>query len=155
MKSGKTYVDTSVFGGAFDVEFERPSRRFFEEVKLGFFDLVISPIVGNEIEDAPSEVRSYYARMLPIAEVVDVTVEALKLRNAYLDAKVVSRKYADDALHVALASVCGCRMIVSWNFRHIVHFDKIRMYHAVNLLNGYEKIDIFTPSEVIHYDEDI
>ena len=45
-------------------------------------------------------------------------------------------------------------MIVSWNFRHIVHHDKRRMYNAVNALHGYRCIDILTPAEVIQYEED-
>jgi hypothetical protein len=28
-------------------------------------------------------------------------------------------------------------MIISWNFKHIVHFQKIPKYNAVNALNGY------------------
>jgi hypothetical protein len=55
----------------------------------------------------------------------------------------------DDALHVALATVTRCDKIVSWNFRHIVHSDKIRYYHAVNLMQGYDLIEIFSPKEVI------
>ena len=30
--------------------------------------------------------------------------------------------------------------VVSWNFKHIVHFEKIAGYQAVNLLNGYREI---------------
>lgn len=93
--------------------------------------------------------------MLPFTEYVEVSDEALKLRDAYLREKIVTKKYSDDALHVALASVFACEKIVSWNFRHIVHSDKIRFYQAVNVLHGYKKIDIFSPSEVIHYEEDI
>lgn len=40
-------------------------------------------------------------------------------------------------------------MIVSWNFKHIVHFDKISGYHGVNLLEGYKAIPIYSPLEVI------
>ena len=41
---------------------------------------------------------------------------------------------------------------VSWNFRHIVHFDKIPLYNGVNLINGFESISINTPAEVIAYE---
>ncbi|MGH8559463.1 MAG: hypothetical protein ACRESZ_18845 [Methylococcales bacterium] len=42
-------------------------------------------------------------------------------------------------------------MIVSWNFKHIVHFDKIPKYNAVNALKGYRAIELFSPSQVIDY----
>ena len=45
-----------------------------------------------------------------------------------------------------------CRCIVSWNFKHLVHFDKIPMYHGVNLINGFDSISINTPAEVIAYE---
>ncbi len=37
---------------------------------------------------------------------------------------------------------------MSWNFRHIVHFDKIRRFNAVNLEAGYKPISIHSPREV-------
>ncbi len=47
------YADTSVFCGVFDDGFDEASRAFFQQVKEGHFQLVISPIVQNEIEKAP------------------------------------------------------------------------------------------------------
>ena len=61
-----------------------------------------------------------------------------------------------DALHVALATVAGCALIVSWNFRHIVNYRRIPMYNAVNTLQGFGDLAIFSPLEVIaDEDEDI
>ena len=40
-------------------------------------------------------------------------------------------------------------IMVSWNFKHIVHFEKIRGYQGVNLVRGYHTIPIHTPREVI------
>ena len=39
------------------------------------------------------------------------------------------------------------------HFKHIVHFDKIRQYNAISVLNGYREIDIRSPAEVIDYEE--
>ncbi len=64
---------------------------------------------------------------------------------------LVNIKHANDALHVALATVSQCLLIVSWNFRHLVHFQKIPWYNTVNVSNGYHAINIFSPLEVIHY----
>ena len=65
---------------------------------------------------------------------------------------MVTQKWANDAGHVAAATVAGADLIVSWNFRHIVHYDKIRAYNAVNLLHGYREIEIRSPLEVIDYE---
>ncbi len=94
--------------------------------------------------------------MLGSMEIAGVSDEALGLRAAYLDARIVSPKWSDDALHVAIATTSGCLLIVSWNFKHIVHFEQIPLYNAVNTLRGYSHIGIFSPLEVIRYEsEDI
>jgi len=74
------------------------------------------------------------------------------LRDAYIDAGIVTEKRLTDALHVALATVSGCRAIVSWNFKHIVHFDKIPLYNGINKVMGYGEIAIHSPQEVIEYE---
>lgn len=62
---------------------------------------------------------------------------------------VVSNICKADAEHVAAASVAEVDFIVSWNFKHIVHYEKISGYQAVNLLNGYKPINIYSPKEVV------
>lgn len=149
----RVYADTSVFGGIYDDDFQDESKEFFEEVKRSRFTLITSAVVRAEIEPAPEKVKIFFNDMIEIAEIVDVSKEALQLRDAYLKAGIITPKYSDDALHVALASVSNCSLIVSWNFKHIVHFEKIPLYNAVNILNGYSEIKIFSPLEVIKYEE--
>ncbi len=43
---------------------------------------------------------------------------------------------------------------MSWNFQHIVHFEKIRFYNAANVLNGFDEIAIHSPREVLKYEEE-
>ena len=77
---------------------------------------------------------------MEVAEVINPTGEAMRLRQAYLSSGVVTEKSAEDALHVAVASVAQFDLIVNWNFIHIVHFDKIPKYNAVNTLRATSKI---------------
>ena len=84
----------------------------------------------------------------------EVTAEALKLQEAFTDAGILSEKHSTDALHVVLATVSRVSLIVSWNFKHIVNFQKIPMYNAVNTLHGYREIAIYSPPvEVIEYED--
>jgi predicted nucleic acid-binding protein len=147
------YADTSVFGGAFDQEFRLATRAFFDQVRAGRFALVISPVVRQELIEAPPKVRRLYEEMLALAEALETKEQAIRLADAYVAAKIVTPRSVDDALHVALATVSGCSMIVSWNFRHIVHFEKIPLYNAVNKANGYREIAIYSPREVIAYED--
>jgi predicted nucleic acid-binding protein len=150
----KIYADTSIFGGLFDKEFEEATRLFLSEIDAGRFTLVTSAVVEAEIEPAPEQVRELFAHYEAIAEIAPVMEDALSLQQHYIQAGVVTPKSLNDALHVALATVSACNLIVSWNFKHIVHFDKIPKYNAVNTLNGYGSIGIFSPLEVIDYGND-
>ncbi len=148
----RLYLDTSVFGGVWDKEFHKSSLTLFNQIKNGKFDLVVSEVVQEEISDAPLKVQRFFNEFLPDAELIQVSEDALRLQSAYLHAQVVSLSYMTDALHVTLATVSDCSAIVSWNFKHIVHFQKIPLYNAVNLTNGYGQIAINSPQEVILYD---
>ncbi len=149
----RVYADTSVFGGVFDKIFEPASRAFFQQVQEGRFQLVISSLVQKEIELAPTPVRDWFDGFAKSAEFIDLTDAALQLRSAYLEAGIVTLKSAADALHVALATVSRCHLILSWNFKHLVHCQKIPLYRAVNTIKGYGEINIYSPPEVIHYDD--
>jgi len=149
----KVYADTSVYGGAFDPEFQRASRAFFEQVEAGRFRLVASAIVLREVRGAPEEIRRLAGAMLAEGELVDVTAEAVTLQDAYIEAGIVGPASEADALQVACATVTGCQMIVSWNFRHIVHYQKIALYNAINIVQGYSEIRIHSPLEVIEHED--
>jgi hypothetical protein len=149
----RVYADTSVFGGVFDEEFAESSRAFFEAVRRGRFRLVVSVVVRDELEDAPPEVRALFDEMRNDAEIVDPSEDVVALQRAYLEAEIIGPTWEADALHVALATVADCRLIVSWNFKHIVHYRKIPMYNGVNAAHGYAPLAIHSPSEVLDEDD--
>ncbi|MCX5771549.1 MAG: hypothetical protein NTZ09_14950 [Candidatus Hydrogenedentes bacterium] len=123
----RVYADTSVFGGTQDDIFEAGSNAFFQQVRKGQFQLVVSGLVEKELRGAPEAVRAVFEELLPAMEVVEESAAALMLQQAYLDAGVVTPNWAGDALHVAVASVSECAAIVSWNFQHIVNLRRISL----------------------------
>ena len=145
----RAYADTSVYGGVFDAEFGVASRAFFDRVREGVFTLVTSAVVDGEIKPAPTEIKQFYSDFSPSRMFIDVTEEAIDLQRAYLEEGILSKKSEQDALHVALATIHHCDFIISWNFKHIVNFEKIPKFNAVNMLMGYGNIAIYSPLEVI------
>jgi hypothetical protein len=150
MKKIRVYADTSVYGGCFDDEFARESLRFFEEVRSGRFVLILSEALLFELRSAPERVREIL-RSIPAygLETVEMSDELDSLRDAYIHEEILPLSSVDDASHIAAASIAEVDLLISWNFKHIVHFDKIRGFNAVNLLMGYKPIQIFSPKEVI------
>jgi hypothetical protein len=150
MRRLRIYADTSVFGGCFDDEFAEDSKLLFEEIKRGRFVLVVSATTLRELDGAPAEVQALYAALPErYVERIPLGGEISRLRDAYIKAGVVGPSSRADAEHIACASVAEVDLIVSWNFKHIVHFEKVRGYHAINLLHGYDPIPIHSPREVV------
>jgi hypothetical protein len=146
----RVYADTSVFGGCFDSEFMTESVRFFEEVRQGQFVVVVSNVTLDELGLAPGAVRVVLADLPPQqVEIVSESAESDDLRDAYLEAAVVGPASINDAAHIAVATISRVDLVVSWNFKHIVHFEKIGAYEEVNSLRGYRSPRIYSPREVV------
>ena len=153
MKVQRVYTDTSVIGGCFDEEFSPWSNGLMQDFRLGNYEPVVSEVVTAEIEEnAPEEVQKQHRWLLGLVfNQLVVDDEVAELANSYVERSILTSNYYDDALHVALASVNSVEVLVSWNFRHIVHFDKIRRFNAVNWELGYRAVEIRSPREVTNY----
>ncbi len=150
MKRLRVYIDTSVVGGCFDAEFAVASTALFDMHESGEISLLVSDLLVQELRQAPEQIKAKLAELNPNhSELISITTEATRLRDAYLEARVVAPSSANDALHVALATIARSDLIVSWNFRHIVHFERIRGFNAVNLREGYAPLEIRSPKELV------
>ncbi len=155
MKRIRVYVDTSVIGGCFDPEFEKWSNGLFRDFAAKAYCPLTSYVVDQEISLAPQEVQKQYAKLLALgAEVLKVNKDILDLRAAYQKRSILKPRYANDLLHIAIATYANADVLVSWNFKHIVRFDKILMYNSVNIEMGYRTIQIYSPREVTKCEKD-
>lgn len=153
MKPLRVYVDTSVIGGCCDPEFALWSNGLIKDFELGRLCPVISDVVLEELSNAPEEVLEIMADIRELTvEWIAKTREAELLAEEYLKQKILTSNYLSDALHIAMATIAKVDVLVSWNFRHIVHYDKIRLFNAVNLQQGYGQLEIRSPKEVTYYD---
>ena len=108
-----------------------------EDFRLGRFRPVVSELVSAEIEDAPEYVKTKYAGLPALnPEILEIGEQVFALADIYQERNILTPKFYDDGIHIASASVAETDVLVSWNFKHIVHFDKIRMFNAINLEFG-------------------
>ena len=56
----RLYIDTSVFGGYYDDEFEEFTRSLFDRILKGDFTILFSTVTQDELENAPSGYRNWY-----------------------------------------------------------------------------------------------
>ena len=145
----RIYIDTSVFGGCFDAEFEEWSLKLFGLIADGKYTVVISDVTEDELRDAPEHVRQLL-KDLPRKrlDVMKLTDEAKALASAYIKERIVTKKSKADTEHIAIATIAQVDLLVSWNFKHIVNYDRIRLYNAVNLKHGYKMLEIRSPRDL-------
>ena len=156
MKKLRVYIDISVYGGLHDEEFAEPTKALFETIKDQSSVILASQITIDELDGAPETVRdSFKTRVAGTYEEVPITAEVEELAQAYVDAEVLGEASFADALHVAAATVARADLIVSWNFKHIVNYNRIRKFNGVNALKGYPQIDIRSPLEMGNEDENV
>ena len=150
IKKLSLYLDTSVIGGYFDKEFEQDTRLLFQNIKDGKYDVFISDMTKNELNDAPEKVKNLLDGLEH--RKIFVTDECEDLAEEYINEKVVGMASKEDCIHIATATINNIDVLVSWNFKHIVNIQRIRGYNTVNMKNGYRTIDIRSPKEVVIYE---
>jgi len=147
----RIYIDTSVIGGCFDEEFKEYSVSLFDEFTSGKKMLVISDVLLFELEGATEEVRSVLNRVPgDNIEYVSLSEESITLASAYLEEGAVAESSLSDARHIAIATVERVDILVSWNYKHIVNINRIRLLNSVNLKLGYPVLEIRSPREVLY-----
>lgn len=149
----RIYIDTSVLGGCFDDEFSTWSLGLIRDFRAGRLVPVLSDVTAAEVADAPAEVRELHQEMLLLAgSVLPITPKVVELVTAYETRKILAVKFAADMRHIALATIAEVDALVSWNFRHIVRLEKIRLFNAVNVELGYRALNILSPREVTSHE---
>ena len=84
MKTPRIYIDTSVIGGCFDVEFAPWSNGLMQDFRRGLFHPVLPEVVAVDIHLASEPVRMQYAELRNLgAECLAGSDEALDLAAVY------------------------------------------------------------------------
>jgi hypothetical protein len=63
MKIQRIYIDTSVIGGCFDIEFARWSNGLLQDFLNGTFQPLLSEVIAAEITDTLENVQVIYAKL--------------------------------------------------------------------------------------------
>ncbi len=145
------YVDTSVIGGYFDEEYSEWTRTFFSQIIDNNAYIVFSDINEIELRRAPARVRDLLDKIFPKENIILVNSNEKTeiLANSYIETGAISPKSYRDAEHIAIASVHTVDVIASWNFKHMVNYDRIQNYNKINLRFGYPAIDIREPRSLL------
>lgn len=152
MNKQRLYLDTSVFGGYYDEEFQEFTKPLFDRIYKGEFKILLSAVLQKELEPAPEKIKQLIVGLKEeYTEFLREDEDALELAAAYISENVVGQTSFADCLHIALATINKADLLVSWNFKHIVNIERIRGYNSVNIKNGYKQLEIRSPRDLMNY----
>jgi predicted nucleic acid-binding protein len=155
----RIYLETTIFNFPFAddaPQYRDETKRLFELIREGKFEPYTSIYTIEEIDLTEDEEKRTKLK----AQINDYGVKILqpndevkRLAGLYLAEKAVKASYPADALHIAITAVYGLDCIISMNFQHIVRRTTIEEVERINSREGYRRIGIYFPAEVI-YDEE-
>jgi len=123
------------------------TRDFWQQ--LPSCEVFVSVMTIAEVGRHPDEARRTEILNLPQPfTVLPVTSEAEALADEYIGREVFPAVARADAVHVAVATVHGVGLVVSWNFQHMVRLRTRQLLAAINPLLGYPVPQIVSPLEV-------
>ena len=151
----RIYIDTSVVGGYFDEEFKEATIKLFERLDNHEIIFVVSDLLDLELINSPQKVKEHLLNYSADKfQRVELTEEAIKLADTYIEEKVVGKTSLEDCRHIAMATIHKVDVLASWNFKHIVNLNRIKGYNSVNLRLGYSMIEIRSPKDLVNYGND-
>ena len=158
MRIPKIYLETTIFNFYFaddSPDKKQDTLKLFDEIETGKYKPYTSDYVFVELRRATEPKQS---QMLALIERYGVTLlepsfEADRLAQIYVDEGIIPRRHFVDAAHIATATIHDLDFVVSYNFQHIVKRKTVMMTESVNLREGYKRIGVFSPTEVIENEE--
>ena len=90
--------------------------------------------------------------ILASAVLLETTADALALAKELVLAGALPAKAADDALHIAVATVHRIPFLLTWNCRHMANATMRPVIESVCAKNGFTAPIICTPEELMEPD---
>ena len=160
MRISAIYLETTIFNFPFAddaPQYRSDTLKLFAEIKAGNYRPLTSVYVTREFESATDALREDRLRLIHEygVEVIPASNEAERLARLYIAEGVIPEKFLSDALHIAAATVADLDFIVSLNFRHIVKRKTIIETEIINAREGFRRVLVHSPAEVVDHGENI
>lgn len=126
---------------------QQSTREWWEE-RGQDFSVVASQLVLQEAGKGDAEAVQRRLDTLKGVELLEITQDARILARTLTANGVVPETSFEDALHVAIAAVNGCKYLVTWNYRHLVGAGMRARIEAFCRDQGYGPVIICTPEEL-------
>ena len=124
------------------------TRRWWDDYRHEF-QLVCSQTVIDECTRGEQVMAQKRLELLAGMPLLDLTEEVAGVAEALLAGDIVPAKAADDAVHIAAASVHGIDYLLTWNCRHLANPRIWRRISDCLQRFGFRATVICTPEDLI------
>jgi predicted nucleic acid-binding protein len=113
------------------------------------FMLYISQVVLDEVARGDTEIATKRLEIVRDFPLLEVSEAVQNLAAQFLAKSSLPPKAADDALHIAAATVYGLDYLLTWNCKHIANAQIQKKLAQISLDAGYELPTLCTPYELM------
>ncbi|MBW4479426.1 MAG: type II toxin-antitoxin system VapC family toxin [Tolypothrix brevis GSE-NOS-MK-07-07A] len=154
--SETVYIETSIVGYLT----ARPSNnlilmanleatREWWDTRRDQFMLYISQVVLDEVARGNTEIATKRLEIVRDFPLLEVSEAVQNLAAQFLAKSSLPPKAADDALHIAAATIYGLDYLLTWNCKHIANAQIQKKLAQISLDAGYELPTLCTPYELM------
>jgi hypothetical protein len=148
-------IETTIPSFYYETRTDRRSQDWREQTRLWWdryrveYELVTSDFVIAEFLRA-SQAKSVQAdNFFQSIEVLPVLPRLEEVISFYMEQKLMPDDAAEDAAHLAMASLHAVEFILTWNCRHLANANKAPHIRILNARLGLQTPIIATPFEVV------
>jgi len=129
--------------------------KLWEDIKADLYDVCISDLTIAELDQCVEPKRSEMLSSLLDIDYIELEQDerARQLSQLYFEVGGLPSKSKEDAMHIAIASVNDCDIVLSWNFKHIVNLRAMTAVEDVNIRKRYKNIRILSPTMLLDWGE--
>jgi hypothetical protein len=114
------------------------------------YNLVTSVPVLEELMRGNHPLKKEKLALIDALPLLPVTDEVTSVAEFYITRKAMPADPKGDALHLALASVYKCDILLSWNCRHIANHQKAGYVRKLNIDLGLAVPALLTPFALLN-----
>lgn len=150
----KVYLDTSALSYLQQDDSPEKTRitlALWEMFKTDKYDVCMSQVTFDEALKCKEPKLSFLREKIKEIKYTNfqLTSEVAKLSKEIISKGILTEKSTEDCLHIAVAIMNECDLIISWNFKHLVNIKTIRGVRAITNIKGYKGIEIMTPETLL------
>lgn len=154
--SETVYIETSIIGyltirpnNNLILMANSEATREWWDTRRNYFDIYISEVVLDEVARGDIELANRRLEILQDFPLLTVNESVQNLAAQFLAKSNLPPKAANDALHIAVATVYSLDYLLTWNCRHIANAQIQKKLLQISNDAGYELPTICTPYELM------